>query len=112
MDKKHTISGYSDDILCVDIEDVTDEFDQTNGIIACSDGTVLKFDYDGYWRFKVIRKGILLNHIVSYNEDDLKHEDHPDLASYSDIVVFKSKLNWITVNNIIKRPGQLQKEIY
>lgn len=83
-----TIMGYSDDII--DVEgDVDDElhpsFTHPQGMLVCSDGTVLSFEYNGDWVFQCQHAGLLFDRI-----------DHD---GYSDIVKFKDGLKFVTLNN-------------
>jgi hypothetical protein len=89
-----TIQGYSDDIVSVE-GDLNEEFsalryDDTEGFLGLSDGTSIKYRYDGIWRFTILNHGV--NSIVNLIQCS---EDNEDV--YSDLVVIESKSNikWI-----------------
>lgn len=83
------VTGVSDDLIEIEGEIVEefDCFDCKNGRLACSDGTLLRVDYDndGLWRFGVIYKGQLF---------DRKDEGSVD-EDENDRVYFKPGLKWI-----------------
>lgn len=85
------ITGASDDLIEIEGE-LREEFSAYNcesddGRIACSDGTLLKVEYDenGIWRFTALVKGSLYNRKV---EGDIE-------ADTFDEVYFKPGLKWI-----------------
>lgn len=87
------VTGASDDLIEISGE-LTEEFnsyDCSDGVMAFSDGTLLRVDYDkdGIWRFKPIFKGILFDFIKdgSINEDT------------NDEVYFKDGLKWIVFSD-------------
>ena len=54
-----TVYGASDDLIEID-GDIREEFGAYNndgGHLAFGDGTLLSVEYNGFWRFHVIRKG-------------------------------------------------------
>ena len=85
------ITGASDDLIEIEGE-LCEEFNSyrcegENGRIACSDGTLMKVEYDedGIWRFTALFKGDLYDRKV---EGDIE-KDTPDE------VYFKPGLKWI-----------------
>ncbi|MGE4274081.1 MAG: hypothetical protein AB7E31_14665 [Desulfitobacterium sp.] len=83
-----TVSGHSHDGIMVE-GDLVEEFDAVkcdDGLLAFSDGTILKVEYDEYglWRFKVLYKGDLYNYKV---EGDLGN-DADDEVHFNDGVIW------------------------
>lgn len=84
-----TVTGCSDDLIELD-GDLYEEFgglySDPRGIIGFSDGTLVKFEYDddGIWRFKLIVKGELFDHI---EQGDVEKDTF-------DVVHFKDGLKW------------------
>ena len=83
-----TVTGYSDDLIEIE-GDITEEIDvpynDQNGYIAFSDGTLLKVVYDGLWRFFIVNQGPLFDHKVDGIEED----------DTFDIVHFKTGIKWL-----------------
>lgn len=89
------IAGWSDDLIVVE-GGVKAEFSAPgwrtgfNGVfLACSDGTVLKaiYDEDGIWRFPLIIKGELFDHIEKGSVED----------DTFDVVYFKDSIKWVAL---------------
>lgn len=83
------ITGASDDLIEIEGE-IREEFSAwecKNGVIACSDGTLLRVSYDenGIWRFRVDFKGCLFE----------RKEEGSVNNDTNDEVFFKEGLNWI-----------------
>lgn len=82
------VTGASDDLIEIDgeLREEFDSFSCQNGIMAFSDGTLLRVNYDddGIWRFKPIFKGSLFEKI----KDGSVEEDT------NDEVYFKDGLKW------------------
>lgn len=86
------ITGASDDLIEVEGEIIEEfsSFDCQNGLIACSDGTLLKvfYDKDGLWRFNLLYKGDLF---------DRKDEGSQE-TDENDKIYFKPGLKWVVFN--------------
>lgn len=94
---KVTIYGASDDLIEVE-GDVEEEFnpppDEATGILAFSDGTVLRVEYtnDGIWRVTPLFKGTATISIVqAASEDDDNYSDRATLEGDVRWVVFGSE---------------------
>lgn len=90
-----TITGLSDDLIEIE-GDITEEFtapgwndDFEEGIITCSDGTALRFEYGkgGLWRFFPIFMGNLFVRVDQGNEE----------TDTCDVVHFKDGLKWVAM---------------
>lgn len=85
-----TITGCSDDLIEVE-GDIEEEFgapyNNPNGYIAVSDGTLLRvvYDKDGIWRFFLVERGNLFDH----KEDGVVADDT------FDTVYFKGGARWV-----------------
>lgn len=80
-----TIYGASDDLIEIE-GDITEEFnwpfrDEEDGLLAISDGTLLrvKYDKDGIWRLSQVRSGLSY---LSKEEGDIE-KDTPDKVMLS-----------------------------
>lgn len=93
------IHGASDDLIEVggDWEDEIgyegDELD--GGIVALSDGTLLKVVYDGCWRFSLLVAGS-----VPFTRIEADAEDRPGSRPdgtpwYSDVLTFDGDIKWV-----------------
>ena len=110
------IYGCSDDLVeVVGLESCDDELNPVGdgeNFLGCSDGTLLGVVYGdnaAQWKFFVIAKGSAFDRVESaFNEDGPDHPDFPGAPGYSDVVVFKSRLSWVTIGEgcarrIVKR---------
>lgn len=79
MDNKELIdgtvvTGISNDIIKIngDLQNEFNAYDCTSGIIAFSDGTLLRVFYDliGRWKFKTLYNGTLLKDTVNGSVDE------------------------------------------
>ncbi len=90
------VTGASDDLIEVEgeLREEFDSFSCQNGVMAFSDGTLLrvKYDDDGIWRFKPLFKGSLFEKIKdgSVNEDT------------NDKVYFKTGLKWCAFSDTMQ----------
>lgn len=90
------ITGLSDDLIEIE-GDIEEEFtapgwkiDFEGGIITCSDGTALRFEYGkgGLWRFFPICMGHLFVRVDQGNEE----------TDTCDVVHFKDGLKWVAMS--------------
>jgi hypothetical protein len=96
-----TVYGAGDD--CIEIEgEIVEEFDalgraddKEGGLLAFSDGTVLRIRYAGVWRIELVVKGSSDFELVSCPEDD---EDN-----YSDRATLNGEIEWVVLGNQIAR---------
>ena len=100
---KTVIYGASDDLLEIDGE-FYEEYGcyDTLVTIECSDGTkaTTEFDADGFWKFKDLMKGSLLEKVVPVPEEAHTDDDTKDLVGRcSEALVFTEGLEWIKVND-------------
>ena len=83
------VFGHSDDIICVEGEQFTDEL--YGGTVVLSDGTALIVAYDedgdGQWRISLCQTGTLFDRIDRCNPND---PDHP----YSDVAYFRDGITF------------------
>lgn len=91
-----TITGFSDDLIEIE-GDINEEFtapawkdDLESGVLTCSDGTALRFEYDkgGLWRFFPIFMGHLFVRVDQGNEE----------TDTCDVVHFKDGLKWVAMS--------------
>ena len=102
MDKNKTyISGYSDDNIEVSgaLRDEIGAYgcgEEDPCYIACSDGTLLRVEYDdnGEWVFTLKVKGELFEEIIPAAGEGEEHNGMTALSAYSGIVVFNGKLKY------------------
>jgi len=81
------ITGASDDLIEIE-GSITEEFnsyDCKDGRLALSDGTLLKVQYDGIWRFSILSKGTEFVELVSGDYE----------ADTNDEVHFKDGIKWV-----------------
>ncbi|PHV72168.1 hypothetical protein CS063_01450 [Sporanaerobium hydrogeniformans] len=87
------ITGASDDLIEIEgeLSEEFESFDCTDGVLSCSDGTLLEVNYDkhGIWRFNVLYSGSLFNKKVEGSAD----------SDTNDEVYFNPGLKWITFND-------------
>ena len=83
------ITGASDDLITVTGGGHNEEFIRQEGLIACSDGTLLGFEYDddGIWRFTLKAKGKCFDSI----ESGIVVEDTFDK------VFMKTGIEWVVI---------------
>lgn len=89
------VYGSSDDLIEIEGEPAKGEpfdefgcygrFDDDEGFLSFSDGTVLSVKYNGQWLFRVKQKGDLFDH-----KDDATDDD----SNYSDVAYFKDGVKW------------------
>lgn len=94
---KITVSGHSDDLICVD-GDITEEFSilgDEKSYLAFSDGTVLSVRFadedDGVWRIATAARGSGLKEVAQWAQGD---EGYSDLAVVEGVtwVVYGTRL--------------------
>lgn len=93
---KVTICGASDDLIEID-GDLTDEFNPSNddpSYLAFSDGTVLRVQYDGFWRVVRLRTGT-----AGFE----KHEGTDMDTDYTDKVTLTGDLLWVVFGNRLEK---------
>lgn len=89
------VYGASDDLIEID-GDVSEEFNVNFGddkYLIFSDGTCVRFEYDGDWTLSLVRGGSFLichNVIVDPFPEDFPTEYHND---YSDLLVLDMTVN-------------------
>lgn len=98
------IYGESDDIICIDSQEYSDEFDAYDCVttIKFSDGTEVNVDYvdDGIWNIIPLKTGKSFLKIIIAPGDDHSHDPpHDNLPSYSDILFMKDDQLKIRVIN-------------
>lgn len=84
-----TVYGASDDLVEVDGA-ISEEFNAASGeegLLAFSDGTVLRYRYSGVWRFTPVSRGTARVEIVQCPEDDDRN--------YSDRVTLSGEVRWV-----------------
>jgi hypothetical protein len=102
MDKKTItyVYGHSDDLIEVDGL-LYDEIgcygvgDDEPAYLACSDGTLLGVEYDGEWKFSLVRLGSQFKYIKPPTGEGKSHSDFSKVGGYSSIVIFEGKLNFV-----------------
>lgn len=84
------IYGASDDLIEIEgaIEEEFNSYECKDGLLAISDGTLLRVDYDedGIWRFTPLYKG---SSFVSHTTGSIKDDT-------SDEIILDGVINWIT----------------
>lgn len=87
------VTGASDDLIEIagELEEEFNSIECSEGMMAFSDGTLLKVEYDedGIWRFKVVFKGALYDKKV---EGDVG-------ADTNDEVYMKPGLKWVVFSD-------------
>lgn len=97
---KVTVYGASDDLIEVE-GDISEEFnppyDPTTGILAFSEGTVLRVEFtqDGIWRVTPLFRGTATISIVqAVDEDD---------DNYSDRVTLEGDVRWVVFGSEFRK---------
>ena len=84
------IYGASDDLIEIE-GDIREEFNGDDGLIVCSDGTVLSIHYGkqdlGIWDIQVVREGELFTDIQRCNDEEADR--------FSDTVTLEEGIEWV-----------------
>lgn len=92
------IYGASDDLIEID-GDWQDELpfagDEEHGVVALSDGTLLRVTYDGCWRFALLVAGSVPFTKVDAEAEDKSGSRPTGEPWYSDVLTFNGEIKWV-----------------
>ena len=108
MDKQTItyIYGASDDLIEVDglLRDEIGCYgigEDEPEYLACSDGTLLGVEYDGEWKFTIVRLGNKFENIIPPVGENKNHTGFCKVSGYSGVVIFKGKLDFVLLGEKI-----------
>lgn len=95
---KTILSGYSDDLIELEGAIIEEIGYNKKTKFLFSDGTLGYIEYDDYWNIDVKEKGIMFDKIIRSDEEK-GHSDEDALkcASYSDVLVLKTGIEWVYI---------------
>ena len=103
------IYGFSDDLIEVcnihNLPNGEEWYLEDDGVIACSDGTILTVNYDdeGMWRFGPVIRGNAFGHILPATGDDGdKRSEYDGAPDYSEVAVFLTQLDWVAYGKVAR----------
>lgn len=109
QDYCNKIYGASDDLLEIEGALINDEVNTPDRpySVACSDGTKATFSYEdsGEWKCKISNTGTqFIECITSVGNDGMHTGNAEGCTSYSDVLVIREPIAWISVNKKYFRP--------